>query len=149
MPGYKTHIAGALMLTGAALAGASWLALYRPGAETMLGLAFMALLGGLFPDVDTDSKGRRLFYGAALVADAILMLRHHYRQAAILGFCALLPAIDAHRGWTHTWWAALLVPCPILLVPVFLLHQPWQPMTPYYLAAVLGYFSHLILDRTF
>jgi membrane-bound metal-dependent hydrolase YbcI (DUF457 family) len=141
-------MAGALVLTGAAVAGAAWLGAYRPNLETMLGLGVAALLGGLFPDVDTDSKGRRLFYGAALVADAYLILRHLYRQSAILGFFALLPAIDGHRGWTHTLWAALLVPSPILWAPVFLLHQPWPVAAPYYLAAVVGYLSHLLLDRT-
>ena len=98
MPGYKAHIAGSLALTGVAVAGTSWLGVYQPGFETMLGLGLLSLLGGLFPDVDTDSKGRRLFYGAALLADGILMVRQQYRHAAILGFCALLPAVDGHRG---------------------------------------------------
>jgi membrane-bound metal-dependent hydrolase YbcI (DUF457 family) len=149
MPGYKTHMAGAAALTGAAVAGTSWLGLYRPDLETMLGLGVLSVLGGLFPDVDTDSKGRRLFYGLAVIADAVLILRLYYRQAALLGFFALLPAIDGHRGWTHSWWAALVVPSPILLAPVYLLHQPWPAMIPYYLAGVLGYFSHLLLDAAF
>jgi len=148
MPGYKAHMTGALALTGAAVAATIWLGLYRPNLETMLGIGVAAVLGGLFPDVDTDSKGRRLFYSAALVADAYLFLREHYRQAAILGLFGLLPAVDGHRGWTHTWWAALLVPSPILWAPMTLLHQPWQPLAPYYLAAVVGYLSHLLLDRT-
>ncbi|EFL49727.1 membrane-bound metal-dependent hydrolase [Solidesulfovibrio fructosivorans JJ]] len=147
MPGYKTHMAGAAVVTGAAVAGAWWLGVYRPGYETMAGLGFFAILGGLFPDVDTDSTGRRFFYGAALLADAILIVRQQYRYAAVLGFCGLLPAIGSHRGWTHTWWAALLVPCTILLGPMLLLGMPWRPFLPYYIAAVLGYFSHLLLDR--
>lgn len=149
MPGYKTHIVGAAAVTGAAVAGTSWLGLYRPDLEAMLGLGVLGILGGLFPDVDTDSKGRRLFYGLAVVADAILILRRDYRQAALLGFFALLPAIDGHRGWTHAWWAALLIPSPILLAPVYLLHAPWQALLPYYLAGVLGYVSHLLLDAVF
>lgn len=148
MPGYKAHMVGALVLTGGAVAATTWLGLYRPNLETMLGIGVTALLGGLFPDVDTDSKGRRLFYSAALVVDAYLIVREHYRQAAILGFFALLPAVDGHRGWTHTWWAALLVPSPILWAPVVVLHQPWQTLAPYYLAGVVGYLSHLLLDRT-
>lgn len=149
MPGYKTHIVGALATCGAAVAGTSWLGLYRPGPEAMAGLGVLAVLGGLFPDVDTDSKGRRLFYGLAVLADAALILRQAYRQAALLGFFALLPAIDGHRGWTHAWWAALLVPSPVLLAPVFLYHQPWPVLVPYYLACVLGYISHLLLDAAF
>ena len=149
MPGYKAHMTGAALVASAAIGAATWLGIYRPGLETILALGALAVLGGLFPDVDTDSKGRRLFYGLAVVADAILILRHDYRTSALLGFFALLPAIDGHRGWTHSWWAALVVPCPLLLVPAYLLHQPWQPMLPYYFAFVLGYFSHLLLDATF
>ena len=149
MPGYKTHIVGAAAVTGGALAATSWLGVYRPGFETMVCLGLFSVLGGLFPDVDTDSKGRRIFYGAALVVDAFLIFREQYRYAAVLGFCALLPAIGSHRGWTHSWWAALLIPSSVLLAPMLLLGLPWKPFLSYYAATVLGYFSHLLLDRKF
>jgi membrane-bound metal-dependent hydrolase YbcI (DUF457 family) len=149
MPGYKAHIVGAAAVTGGALAVTSWLGAYRPGFETMVCLGLFSVLGGLFPDVDTDSKGRRIFYGAALVVDAFLIFREQYRYAAVLGFCALLPAIGSHRGWTHSWWAALLIPSSVLLAPMLLLGLPWKPFLPYYVATVLGYFSHLLLDRKF
>jgi len=149
MPGYKGHIAGALAATGAALGGAWWLGLYRPEPKTMALLAALAVLGALFPDVDTSSKGRHLYYGVALAADALLILREQYRYAALLGFCAILPAIGSHRGWTHTWWAGLVIPCPVLVAPMMLMNVAWQPLLPFYLAAVLGYYSHLLLDGTF
>ncbi|MEA4856453.1 MAG: metal-dependent hydrolase [Solidesulfovibrio sp.] len=149
MPGFKTHMAGAAAVTGGGLGAAGWLGLYQPNFETMVCLVLFSILGGLFPDVDTDSKGRRFFYGAALVVDAFLIFREQYRYAAALGFCALLPAIGSHRGWTHSWWAALLIPSSVLLAPMLLLGLPWKPFLPYYLATVLGYFSHLLLDRKF
>jgi membrane-bound metal-dependent hydrolase YbcI (DUF457 family) len=149
MPQYKTHMVGATAVTAGALAGTFWLGIYRPGYETMACLVFFSVLGGLFPDVDTDSKGRRFFYGVALLVDVFLIIRQQYRYAAVLGCCALLPAIGSHRGWTHTWWAALLVPGVVLLGPTLLLGMPWHPFVPYYIATVLGYFSHLLLDHTF
>ncbi|WP_459932336.1 metal-dependent hydrolase [Fundidesulfovibrio butyratiphilus] len=149
MPGYKGHVAGALAVTGAALGGAYWLGVYRPEPKTMAVLAVLAVLGALFPDVDTSSKGRHIYYGAALVADVVLILKNQYRYAALLGFCALLPAIGSHRGWTHTWWAGLIIPSPVILVPMMLLHMPWPGLVPYYVAAVLGYYSHLLLDGQF
>jgi len=148
MPGYKGHIAGALSATGAALGGAWWLGLYRPGPQVMLMLAFLAVLGALFPDVDTSSKGRRLYYSAAAVADAALIAVKQYKMAAVLGFCAILPAVGGHRGWTHTWWAGVVVPSAALLGAVTFLDVPWQTLAPYYLAGVLGYYSHLVLDGT-
>ncbi|WP_428567832.1 MAG: metal-dependent hydrolase [Solidesulfovibrio sp. DCME] len=149
MPGFKTHMVGAVAVSAAALGATIWLGLYQPNFETMICLGLFSILGGLFPDVDTDSKGRRFFYGAALVVDAILIFRQQYRYASVLGFCALLPAIGSHRGWTHSWWAALLIPSSVLLAPMLLLGLPWKPFFPYYLATVLGYFSHLLLDRKF
>ena len=146
MPGFKTHMVGAAAVTAVAVGATSWFGIYRPGLEVSVCLCLFSILGGLFPDVDTDSMGRRFFYGVALVVDAVLIFREHYRYAAVLGFCALLPAVGSHRGWTHTWWAALLLPCLVLIGPKFLLGMPWQPFVPYYLATVLGYFSHLLLD---
>lgn len=149
MPGFKGHVAGALVTTGAVLGGAWWLKFYRPEPKTMAIMAALAVLGALFPDVDTNSKGRHLYYGAAVIADAALILKGQYRYAAILGFCALLPAIGSHRGWTHTWWAGLIIPSPVILAPMMLLGLPWQALAPYYVATVLGYYSHLLLDGTF
>jgi membrane-bound metal-dependent hydrolase YbcI (DUF457 family) len=149
MPGFKGHCAGALAVTGAAFAGAWQLGLYKPEPPVMALLAALALLGALFPDVDTNSKGRHLYYGAALVADAALILKGQYKYAALLGFCAILPAVGSHRGWTHTWWAGLIIPSPIIISPMMLMGVPWQTLAPFYLAAVLGYYSHLILDGTF
>ncbi|WP_243364244.1 metal-dependent hydrolase [Fundidesulfovibrio terrae] len=149
MPGFKGHIAGSLAATGAVLGGAWWLGLYRPEPKVMAILAALAVLGSLFPDVDTNSKGRHLYYGAAVIADAALILKGLYRYAALLGFCALLPAVGSHRGWTHTWWAGLVIPSPIVIGPMMLMGLAWQILLPFYLAAVLGYYSHLLLDGTF
>ena len=120
--------------------------MYRPKPEIMALLAALAVLGALFPDVDTNSKGRHLYYGAALIADAVLIFKQQYRYAALLGFCAILPAVGAHRGWTHTWWAGLLIPSPVIVAPMMFMAMPWQALLPFYLAAVIGYFSHLMLD---
>ena len=149
MPGYRGHLLGglatALLLGGAA----AWLGYFRFQPLTAAVLLAVALLASLFPDVDTDSKGQNLFYGLLVVLDFALMFKGHYRWAAILGFFGMLPAVGRHRGWTHTWWAMLLVPAPLLLLPVIFYHSPLTLPLPFYLAAVLGYLSHLALDRKF
>ena len=136
-------------MTGAAFGGAWYLGLYKPEPPALAVLAALSLLGALFPDVDTNSKGRHLYYGVALIADAALIIKGQYKYAALLGFCAILPAVGSHRGWTHTWWAGLIIPSPIIIAPVMLMGVPWHALLPYYLAAVLGYYSHLMLDGTF
>jgi len=149
MPGYRGHIAGGALLYGGLLAGAAWTGLVRPNPEEGLVLGMVAVMGALFPDTDTDSKGQNLFYAILVILDLALLVKEMYRWAALLGFCALLPAVGRHRGWTHTWWAMLLVPLPILVFPVVFYNLPVQRPLPFYLAAVTGYFSHLALDRKF
>ena len=147
MPGYKGHLAGASMAGGLALGGLLWLGVYAPEWPQLAVLGSLVLLGALFPDVDTDSRGQHVFYLTLAVLDFAFILQGYYQWAAILGFAAMFPAMGSHRGWTHTWWAMLLMPLPLVLLPVWLYGATPQSLAPYYAAAVLGYGSHLVLDR--
>ncbi|WP_031386198.1 metal-dependent hydrolase [Desulfonatronum thiodismutans] len=149
MPGFKAHLFGGALFFGLVLIMVLWLGVYQPDQQTLLFLALIALLSALFPDVDTDSKGRVLFYGALLLVYLVLMIQGRFRLAAVLGFCALLPAVGHHRGWTHSWWAMLLVPLPIIILPMVFYERSFASVLPFYLASVTGYCSHLVLDRTF
>jgi membrane-bound metal-dependent hydrolase YbcI (DUF457 family) len=84
-----------------------------------------------------------------LVADIFCLAIKEYKIAAIIGFLALLPIAGKHRGWTHTIWAMIVVPLPLIILPYYVLGFDWKTSMPYYLAAVTGYFSHLLLDRKF
>ncbi len=148
MPGYRAHVAGGAVLWGGCFAGALWLGLPAPRPEVTLVLGGTALMGALFPDTDTDSRGQNLFYLILVLLDIAFMIQGLYKWAAVLGFCAMLPALGRHRGWTHTWWAMLLVPLPILLLPVVFYDSSAQRLLPFYGSAVIGYGSHLLLDRT-
>lgn len=147
MPGYKLHLAGGGALVGSALAVThhSEVAVFDP--FTASALMVVGLLASLFPDVDINSKGKHLFYALLVVVDLVLMVQEHYQWAAILGFVAMLPAVSKHRGFTHRWWAAVLIPALVCALPVWFYQLPWQVMLPWYIAAVLGYASHLILDN--
>lgn len=149
MPGYKAHITGAAVAGGGTLAGVWWMDWYRPTPLLGAALVAVSVLAGLFPDVDTHSKGRKFFYGILAAVDVVLMVNEEFKWAAILGFCAMLPAVGNHRGWTHTWWAGLLVPVVILSLPFAFFQTDWRVLLPFFLAAVIGYYSHLGLDREF
>lgn len=161
MPGYRGHLAGAgasfapyfalvvgILMLDAAYARAPAYARFSTLELVGCALALFALtlLFGLWPDVDTDSKGRRVFYRLFLVADLVLILNELYMEAAYFGLFAMLPSIDHHRGWTHSWWAMLLVPAPLVALPF--VYVPARPLVglPFYGAAVVGYFSHLYMD---
>jgi membrane-bound metal-dependent hydrolase YbcI (DUF457 family) len=155
MAGYKGHLAGATLfgLGYVAILGYAFTvdAAYGQfsGLQQLgypLSLLVLALLFGLWPDVDINSKGQRVFYSIFLVTDLFLIATERFRAAAYLGLVAILPVLSRHRGWTHTWWAMLLVPSPLLILPY--LHVPERPFIglPFYGAAVVGYLSHLVMD---
>ena len=166
MAGYKGHLTGAAVVTGAyvvalgALGAAGGVALDRlvdlgsggaavafeaiGAAAVMMGLGLMF---GLWPDVDTNSKGQNVFYALFLAVDVALIWGRHFEEAAYLGLFCILPVIGKHRGWTHTTWAMVLIPAPLVLAPMLLFPEQ-DPLAglPFYGAAVAGYFSHLLLD---
>lgn len=150
MPGYKGHLAGGLFfgvmgIVGAILLG--WFVFDPLQAAALLGFC---LLGALFPDVDTNSKGQNLYYAVFALVDLGLIIKQLYIWAAWLGLFSMLPAVGSHRGWTHTWWAMLLVPVPILVIPAATLGpESVQSFVPFYGAFAAGYFSHLMLDGKF
>lgn len=149
MPGYKGHAAGALILGAGCLATANWMGWYTPEPGEAVLLMSFVILGSLFPDVDTDSVGQKLFYFLLAVINLTLMVLGHYKWAAVLGFCAMLPVVGRHRGWIHTWWAMFLVPLIIFIIPIIFYQVAWESLLPFYLASVFGYFTHLLFDRKF
>lgn len=154
MANWKGHIGGGIVL-GAAYAAAVSYAPVERLAETagllhdwqvLAAVLVLSTLFALFPDVDTNSKGQNIFFGLALVVDIMLIWSGNIQAAAYLGLVAMLPVVGKHRGWTHSKWAMLLVPLPILIVP-YLYNDNILPISiVYYGAAVAGYFSHLLLD---
>ena len=147
MPGYKTHIAGGAIAGAAAVFAAVHFDYISFDPKIAAILVGISTLGALFPDVDTDSKGQNLFYVLLLGAVLGLMAIKKFMWAALVGVFAILPAIGRHRGWTHSWWAAFAVPLPLLLLPIWILGWPVETTAYFYCPAVIGYLSHLILDK--
>jgi membrane-bound metal-dependent hydrolase YbcI (DUF457 family) len=154
MPGYKGHIVGAVVCNTAyagALAAGPTQILHSTSnlvsnVEMLVGFYVIAILFGLFPDIDTNSKGQNIFYGIALLADIWLIYDGRITAAAFLGLLAMAPIVGRHRGWTHSKLAMILVPSPIVIIP-FLYNQSYlDTALLIYGAAVTGYFSHLLFD---
>ncbi len=109
-------------------------------------LFVVSILFGLWPDIDTNSKGQDIFFGLAFALDLLLIFTKHLEAAAYLGLLAMTPILGKHRGWTHSKLAMLVIPLPLVLVPYLYNPQQWQGALLLYGAAVIGYFSHLLLD---
>lgn len=109
-------------------------------------LVVIAILFGLWPDIDTNSKGQDIFFGGMFLLNSYLVATKSYRLAAFLGLLAMLPVVGKHRGWTHSRLTMFIIPLPILILPYML--EPTRPWlgAPYYGAAVAGIASHLLLD---
>ncbi len=155
MSGYRGHLFGATLffalyfgalvaLFAVDAAYARFSPLERIGYPAAL--FGLCLMFGLWPDVDTDSKGQALFYWIFVAVDLVLIGTQRFEQAAYFGLAALLPILSRHRGWTHTLWAMLVVPSPFVVIPMVLF--PERPLSglPFYGAAVTGYASHLFMD---
>lgn len=154
MANYKGHIAGGAVFTGVYTlamlnAPVEQLAEYASllyDWQAMFAVFVIGMLFALFPDVDTNSKGQDLFYWIIFPLDVLLVYAGQFQAAAYLGLIAILPILTHHRGWTHSKWAMLLIPLPIVLIP-WLYSDAVLPISlVYYGAAVVGYFSHLFLD---
>ncbi len=155
MSNYKGHIAGGAV-AGVAYAGAILGLVNQHISISSYGvrsdwpfpaiLVILSILFGLWPDIDTNSKGQDIFFSGMFFINLYLIYAKSYRLAAFLGLLAMLPIVGKHRGWTHTRLAMLVVPLPILVLPYLL--EPTRPWlgAPYYGAAVVGIASHLLLD---
>lgn len=154
MAGYKGHIAGAVALNtvyiGALEVLSSSVIVQNDGLlsgwQMIVGLYVISILFGLWPDVDTNSKGQNIFFGVAFVADILLIISGRLEAAAYLGLLAMTPIIGKHRGWTHSKLAMILIPLPIVIIAYLYRPSALVPALIIYGTAVIGYFSHLLLD---
>ncbi|QHN42533.1 metal-dependent hydrolase [Candidatus Mycosynbacter amalyticus] len=154
MANYKGHIVGGLA-AGLAYAGAMTVVPVEHLAEyarllsdwqALAAVFVIAMLFALFPDVDTNSKAQDIFFWLVFIVDVLLIWNGSFAAAAYLGLIAMLPILTHHRGWTHAKWAMVLVPLPVVLVPLLYSEKLLPIAVVYYGAAVMGYFSHLLLD---
>ena len=167
---YRAHLVSGLGV-GAALAGAAYAEGIVTHGEDVAAVAGLTTVFALLPDLDTASVVQRWFYRAMLGVLIWLMGTGRAEHAAFLGAVSLLPLVHRHRGWTHAWWAALVVPLAALLLwdgygialgsrganlgdtlaslgaeVMARWSQVRGPRAPYAAAMVAGYALHLAVD---
>lgn len=154
MANYRGHLAGGLALTtvyaavvmSAPLEQMAEYAHLLNDWQPLAAVFVIGMLFALFPDVDTNSKAQDIFFFIAFPVQALLIWNHYFQAAAYLGLIAMLPIVTHHRGWTHARWAMVVVPLPIIIVPYLANDKVLGISLVYYGAAMVGYFSHLLLD---
>ncbi len=146
MPGYKGHIFFSLLFCGVLYFFPFWQSLSITGKLICIAIC---VFFGLWPDVDTKSKGQTIFLLLFLTANGFLIYRGEYKRAAYLGLLIVLPLMSRHRGWTHSIVAMILIPGAVYLIFVQYTGSHYYDILPYFLAALLGYSSHLAADNFF
>ena len=136
----------------------------------IIGCFAIAVLFGLWPDVDIKSKSQKIFYTILFVLNVVLIVFwRKYLESALLGLFAMLPIMSKHRGWTHARVTMVLLPGLFLLVPIYAAYPEWHgggtfldafnalleweelsdvilTGLPFYVASFIGYATHLHLD---
>jgi len=161
MASFRGHIAFASVLGGVyGAAGSLWLGL--DWGPVFLGAGLTAI-GGLMPDLDSDSgvPVRELFSLAAVMTPLLLVRRLHHagltpEQILALmaglyvlvryGGAALFKRITVHRGMFHS-----LPAMAIAGLLIYLGDHQGEPRVRYFLAGgvMLGFLSHLVLDEIY
>ena len=136
----------------------------------IIGCFAIAVLFGLWPDVDIKSKSQKIFYRVLFALNVVLIVfLQKYLESAVLGLFAMLPIMSKHRGWTHAKITMILLPGVFLLIPIYAGYPEWisdgdfvdnfnalrdwdyLPYAvlsglPFYIAGFIGYATHLHLD---
>jgi len=143
MPNYKGHLVGGFFVyciiifcllaqTPSLFLGAEWL--------------LCTLLGALFPDIDTKSKGRKIFYRTLFGLAIIFLYKQRVRALFLLLIIAIIPSLVRHRGIFHTWWFVVGLPLGLICYSKICLPAYATLITADALFFIAGALSHLWLD---
>ena len=92
----------------------------------IMGCFAVAVLFGLWPDVDIKSKSQKIFYTVLFALNvALIVFLQKYVESALLGLFAMLPIMSKHRGWTHAKITMILLPSVFLLIPIYATYPEW------------------------
>lgn len=147
MPGHHTHKAAAGLAVIATIVLTHWSLPLAAMWNVQNITRFLAgIAGGLFPDIDTKSRGQRLWYMLLVPLLGAALLAKHTIFICILGVLAVIPPLLPHRGVTHELWFVFLAPLggPIIVS----IYQPayLHSAIDLYFFFIIGAITHLLLD---
>lgn len=106
----------------------------------------IAMIYSLLPDMDIKSKGSKIFFTIILIITTYLAYIQEYKIALTIFTLSLIPQLFPHRKFTHSTIFAILFP-----IPVYYIFSHFNIQIEYfimfYISALLGYLSHIILDK--
>ncbi len=105
-----------------------------------------AFIFSLFPDIDIKSTPSKIFYWVVAAALGYFYYSKNYMIGHTLGMFAILPQLVRHRGIFHHPITAILLPLWIFYL-YYVKVIDIQFAVIVYAASVIGYFTHLFMDR--
>jgi membrane-bound metal-dependent hydrolase YbcI (DUF457 family) len=144
LPNYKGHLFGGTIVFFVSLLGFHR---FNPTRLTMLEWYFFCLLGSLFPDVDTKSKGQKLFYQLLMVVMVWFFAQQKLHAIAFVAFLAFFPLVAKHRGFTHSI-SFLILLFGAIVTYSYCQCYAYLPIILFDLCYFfLGAVSHILLDK--
>lgn len=147
MPNYQGHLVGGAICAAPLLVATH----YAYPLHPLWGISLLlsCMLGALFPDVDTKSKGQRIYYYTLTALIIVLAFERKFDYILLLLPIILLPLIVRHRGLFHKLWFILAV----MAGATFYACASWPALklliVLHSLFFTAGAISHLYLDLGF
>jgi membrane-bound metal-dependent hydrolase YbcI (DUF457 family) len=147
MPGYKTHVGGGILIYCflVMLFSSWWFA--KLSFVTAFEWFLCAVLGSLFPDIDTKSKGQLLLYRCVAILLLCFVIQKKLTAFIWVSLVAMIPLLVRHRGIFHSVFFVIL-----LGFGTAFFIASWYPKLQQQLLFdatffVAGALSHIFLDR--
>lgn len=144
MPHYKAHLVG-----GLGAFGLVYYTIFWGNASPVLSLEWLscALIGAMFPDIDTQSKGRKIYYVFLSILGLFFYFKADMYALSFIVFLMIIPLFLTHRGMTHS-----LIFIIILMLGIVYYVQTHFPVYCSLIASDALFFSagaisHILLDR--
>lgn len=145
MPGYRMHVVGGIAAFGVTLALVNLAGIQQTSGVLLQWIA-CAVLGSLFPDIDTKSMGQNIFYKVLFVCMIVLIIKKQFVLISYGSLAAMVPLIVRHRGITHSAVFICLLPIPLLMYVSYTCPSYTTSIAYSSLFFVAGALSHLMLD---
>ncbi len=100
----------------------------------------------LFPDMDIKSKSSTFIYTLSLLIAGYLWYLEEFKILSLFLIVLIIPQLLPHRGFLHSIFAAFIIPISIFIL-FFQNKISLETSIICYIAGVIGYCIHLILDN--
>lgn len=154
---FKGHLIGSATIS-LAFPVSVFLFKIQTSLSDVLSAMIGVILGGIFPDVDTESKPSRYYAIGLLIASVYWwgVGTPEYIWFPLVPFLAA--KISKHRGFTHSYWlAVILFFLPNIMHFTMFILPPWGMKASYFVTRnyiliqgfSLGLIVHSLLDKRF